>query len=88
LVKKEKECKKCGEELVLDETPKLKIGGKDIGINDLDEIMSEVMSLGLSDHAAIGRELLKRVKENDFVPSSVEKEYEAALLGDYLRRME
>ncbi|QLH74058.1 MAG: hypothetical protein HPY73_00380 [Methanomassiliicoccales archaeon] len=86
VTKKEKECRKCGDELVLDETPKLKINGKDVGINDLDEIMNEVMALGLKDETAIGRELLSRVKANDFVPRSVEKEYERALLEEYNRR--
>ena len=83
---KQKECRKCGEELVIDETPKIKVNGKDIGINDLDDIMDQVNALGLKDDEEIGRRLLKLVKENDFVPSSVEKEYQAALLEEYRSR--
>lgn len=87
-MEKKKECKKCGEELVIDETPKLKVGGREVGINDLDDIMSDVIAMELKDHVSIGKELLKKVKENDFVPSSVEKEYERALLEEYIRRTE
>ncbi|MFA5312317.1 MAG: hypothetical protein WC375_03230 [Methanomassiliicoccales archaeon] len=85
-MEKKKECKKCGEELVIDETPKLKVGGREVGINDLDDIMSAVMSLEIDDRATIGKELLRRVKENDFVPSGVEREYEKALIEEYFRR--
>lgn len=83
---KQKECRKCGEELVIDETPKIKVNGKDIGINDLDVIMDQVNALGLTDDNEIGKKLLKLVKESDFVPSSVEKEYQAALLEEYRNR--
>jgi len=85
--KKRKECKKCGDELVIDETPKIKVNGKDVGIADLDNIMSEVIALNLSDDAQISKELLQRVKDRDFVPSSVEKEYSHALLEEYKQRI-
>ncbi len=85
--KKRKECKKCGDELVIDETPKLKINGKDVGIADLDNIMNEVIALNLNDDAQISKELLERVKDRDFVPSSVEKEYSRALLEEYNNRI-
>jgi predicted Mrr-cat superfamily restriction endonuclease len=85
--KKRKECKKCGDELVIDETPKIKVNGKDVGIADLDNIMSEVIALNLSDDAHISKELLQRVKDRDFVPSSVEKEYSRALLEEYKQRI-
>jgi hypothetical protein len=84
---KKKECRKCGDELIIDETPKLKIGNKDVGINDLDDIINEVMAMKLSDDVHISKELLKLVKEHDYVPSSVEREYERALLEEYNRRI-
>ena len=85
--KKKKECRKCGDELVIDETPKLKINGREVGIAELDNIMNEVIALNLSDDAEISRELLQRVKDRDFVPASVEKEYSRALLEEYKERI-
>jgi hypothetical protein len=72
--KKRKECRKCGDELVIDETPKLRINGKDVGIADLD-------------NTTISKELLQRVKDRDFVPPSVEREYSQALLEEYNNRI-
>jgi|WetSurMetagenome_2_1015567.scaffolds.fasta_scaffold37572_3 hypothetical protein len=85
--KKRKECRKCGDELVIDETPKLRINGKDVGIADLDNIMNEVIALNLTDDTTISKELLQRVKERDFVPPSVEREYSQALLEEYNNRI-
>ncbi|HSV41926.1 MAG TPA: hypothetical protein VLH13_00775 [Methanomassiliicoccales archaeon] len=82
-----KECRKCGDGLVLDETPKIKVNGKEVGINDLDQIMDQVMAMNLGDDEAIGMNLLKLVKENDFVPTSVENEYRRALLEEYRSRV-
>jgi hypothetical protein len=83
----EKKCEsKCDVGIPQDETPKLRVGGKDIGIGCLDDVMSEVQELGLKDDAAITKELVKRVKDRDFIPSKVEKEYAAALLAEYHRR--
>lgn len=85
--KKRKECRKCGDELVIDETPKLMINGKEVGIADLDNIMNEVIALDLTDDTTISKELLQRVKDRDFVPPSVEKEYSRALLEEYNNRI-
>jgi hypothetical protein len=85
--KKRKECRKCGDELVIDETPKLRINGKDVGIADLDNIMNEVIALNLTDDSTISKELLQRVKDRDFVPPSVEREYSRALLEEYNNRI-
>lgn len=83
----EKKCaKKCDTGIAMDETPKLKIGGKDIGISSLDDVMAEVEALELDDDDAITKELVARVKDRDFIPAKVEKEYAAALLAEYRRR--
>jgi hypothetical protein len=83
----EKKCEsKCDIGTPIDETPKLKVGGKDIGIACLDDVMDEVQALGLRDDAKITKELVARVKERDFIPAKVEKEYAAALLAEYRRR--
>lgn len=81
-----KECRKCGDELVLDETPKIVVKGREVGIADLEDIIKEVEALSLNDEKSISQALLHRVKERDFVPSSVEREYEMALLEEYRRR--
>jgi hypothetical protein len=83
----EKKCaSKCDVGIAQDETPKLKVGDKDIGISCLDDVMMEVEEMGLKDDAAITKELVKRVKDRDFIPAKVEKEYAAALLAEYHRR--
>ncbi|MEI6796450.1 MAG: hypothetical protein WCK39_06270 [Methanomassiliicoccales archaeon] len=83
----DKKCaSKCDVGIAMDETPKLKIGGKDIGIACLDDVMSEVQNMDLKDEGKITKELMIRVKERDFIPSKVEKEYATALLAEYKRR--
>ena len=64
-------------------TKQIEIDGKLIGIDGIDEIISEVRGLGLSDDAATIEELLKRVKKSNYVPSSKSKEYGEALLKEY-----
>ena len=82
------DCKKCDnglESFQMDETPKLMVKGKEIGIHALDEIMQHVRSLGLQE-PRLGDELLGEVKRRDYVPPSVEKDYRAALVQEYMRR--
>jgi hypothetical protein len=82
------DCKKCDSSLeafMIDETPKLMVRGKEIGINDLDQIMKDVHAAGTSEER-LGLELLERVKRMDYVPPSMEKDYSAALVQDYRRR--
>jgi len=82
------DCKKCDSSLdaiQLDETPKLMVKGREIGINALDDIMKDVRSRGLKE-PELGTALLNEVKRLDYVPPSMEKDYQAALLLDYQRR--
>jgi hypothetical protein len=82
------DCKKCDnslESFQMDETPKLTVKGREVGINALDEIMKEIRSRGLQE-PHLGNELLEGVKQRDYVPPSMEKEYRAALLQEYQRR--
>lgn len=82
------DCKKCDSSLdaiQLDETPKLMVRGREIGINALDDIMKDVRSRGLQE-PELGTALLSEVKRMDYVPPSMEKDYQAALLQDYQRR--
>jgi len=84
------DCKKCDnglESFQMDETPKLTVKGREVGINALDEIMKEIRSRGLLE-PQLGNELLEGVKQRDYVPPSMEKDYRAALLQEYQRRFD
>jgi hypothetical protein len=84
-----KECHRCGDQLEypVNETATLSVGGKDVGISCLDDIMNEVLSLNMSDDMEIKRELLNRLKERDYVPPKTENEYAEALLKEYKNRI-
>jgi hypothetical protein len=84
-----KECKRCGDQLEfpINETATLSVGGKDVGIVCLEDVMNEVLSLNIVDDTEIERELLKRVKERDYIPPKAEKEYSEALLVEYKKRI-
>ena len=59
-----------------------------VGISNLDNILKEVADLKLTDTNTIKTELLERVKTCNYVPSSAEREYSAALLREYHRKFE
>ncbi len=73
-------------EYPVNETATLSVGGKDVGISCLEDVMNEVLSMNISDEGEIKRELLKRVKDRDFVPPTAEQEYSDALLDEYKKR--
>lgn len=83
-----KDCHRCGDQLEypVNETATLSVGGKDVGISCLDDVMNEVLSMNMSDEGEIKRELLKRVKDRDYVPPNAEHEYSNALLDEYKKR--
>ncbi|MGD0818518.1 MAG: hypothetical protein ABR986_09020 [Methanomassiliicoccales archaeon] len=84
-----KDCHRCGDQLEypVNETATLSVGGKDVGISCLDDVMNEVLSLKLVHDTEIKRELLDRIKERDYVPPNAEKEYSEALLNEYKKRI-
>ena len=61
-------------------TKRILIDGKETGIDHLDWIYDEVKKLTLTDDTAITEELLKRVKEFNYVPTKKTEVYAAALL--------
>lgn len=61
------------------------VGGVKVGIVGLEEALAEVMKLGLTDEARIKKELLVRVRANNYIPRSAEEEYAAALYELYRR---
>jgi hypothetical protein len=68
------------------EIEQLLVGGRSIGLAQLDEIMDEVKELDLQSDNEIGDALLKKVKIFNYVPSSAAPDYLRALLEEYHRR--
>ena len=66
-------------------TRKVVIDGKETGIDHLEFIFGEVRALHLADEAAIPGEIMKRVKEFNYVPTKKETQYAKALLAEYSR---
>ena len=56
-----------------------------VGISNLGSILKEVADMKLTDTEAIKADLLDRVKTCNYVPSSSEYEYSAALFEEYQR---
>jgi len=61
--------------------------GFQVGILNLDNILKEVVELKLADTATIKRELLERVKKDNFVASGAEYDYSTALFHEYQRKI-
>ena len=76
----------CGSAAV-DESKKIWIGNSNFGISNWRVIVGEVRALALKDDAKISDELLVRVKNNDFVPKSMEGEYRKVLLEEYKKSL-
>jgi hypothetical protein len=57
-----------------------------VGIINLDNVLKEVADLKLADTSSIKTELLNRIKTCNYVPSSAEEEYSAALYQEYQRK--
>lgn len=67
-------------------TKRILVGGAEIGINKLDEIIEAVRAMNLPDDAAVTEELLKLAKKFNYVPSKRSSEYGEALLQAYKGR--
>lgn len=64
----------------------INIRGKSVGIEGLDEILCHVASKGTSGDKLLKAELLRKVREKNYVPTGVEVEYAEALLREYNKR--
>lgn len=62
--------------------------GFQVGIINFDQILREVADLKLTDSSAIKAELLKRTAVHNYIPSSAESEYAAALYKEYRKTLE
>ena len=74
--------KPCCEAEALLRIRQVDVGGIMVWISKLDPILPEVIAMELPEGKEIGRELLKRVKIYNYVPSSAEEKYRIALLGN------
>lgn len=62
---------------------KIPIDGKETGIDRLDWILHDVASLNLSDEEKITDEIVKRVKQFNFIPTLKMAEYRRAFFREY-----
>jgi hypothetical protein len=67
-------------------TKRVLIDGKETGIDHLDWIFSEVKKLSPDNDAVLAAELLKRVKEFNYVPTKKTEVYATALVEEYRKR--
>lgn len=64
-------------------TKRILVDGKETGIDHLEFIIDNVKALNLDDDRAIAEELLKRVREFNYVPTKKAERYAEALLTEY-----
>ena len=64
-------------------TKRVIIDGKETGIDHLDFIIENVRQLHLTSDDAIANEIMKRVREFNYVPTKKEARYAEALLLEY-----
>jgi hypothetical protein len=64
-------------------TRQIEIAGYLVGVVDLDRVLQEVRKLGPTDKEVIKEELLRRVKEKNYVPRAYEDHYREALWKEY-----
>jgi hypothetical protein len=67
-------------------TKRVLIDGKETGIDHLDWIFDEVSKLKPKDDTALADELMKRVKEFNYVPTKKSGAYAVAILGEYKKQ--
>jgi hypothetical protein len=64
-------------------TKRVLIDGKETGIDHLEWIFSEVAKIAVDNDTALTEEILKRVKQFNYVPTRKTGEYGAGLLAAY-----
>jgi len=62
---------------------KIPIDGKETGIDRLDWILRDVAALGLHGDEIIADEIVKRVRDFNYIPGKKMAEYREALLREY-----
>lgn len=62
---------------------KVEIGGRVVGIVDLEEIFEEVRASGLTKDEALKDAIFRKVQMNNYIPSRMESLYKEGLLEEY-----
>jgi|GEM_PF-806463 len=68
-------------------TRQLMVAGKQVGITGLDATFAAVQAQGLIGDAEISAELVRRIRENNYIPPGLAGDYAAAVLAEYKRAM-
>lgn len=66
---------------------RIEVNGIQTGVAQLDEVFSEISSLGLSDTEEIGSRLLKRIMVFNYVPPNLVSSFRIALLREYEKHL-
>jgi len=62
---------------------KIPVDGKETGIDRLDWVLQDVAALDFTDDERIADEIVKRVRQFNFIPSKKLPQYREALLREY-----
>lgn len=69
-----------------EELTQVNVGGTSIGLLGLRGVFAEVQQPGLDDETRCREEILRRVKKQNYIPSSADQKYSQALWREYRRR--
>ena len=67
----------------MEQPRQIRIGGRIVGIIDLEEIFVGVKALGVKDDKAVKQLILEKVKARNYVPPSSEDLYREELFDEY-----
>ena len=82
-------CKVCGGIIPQDtKIGSIEVNSKATGINQLDFILDEVISLNLQSDRDIRNEMMKRAKVFNYIPTKMTDKYADALLRVYKERLQ
>jgi hypothetical protein len=66
-------------------TRQLTIAGKQVRIAGFDAAFAAVQARGLTEYTEISAELMRRIRENNFITPALAHEYAATVLAEYKR---
>lgn len=67
----------------LRQVQRIDVGGVAIGFVMLDAVFAEVAAMEIWNTAALGEELVRRVREHNYIPPGAEAMYAAALIEEF-----
>jgi hypothetical protein len=65
-------------------TKRIAIGGREIGITGLDEILEVGFMLGLASEAVVRDAMMEELRDRNYVPKGSEKEYEDGIWAAFV----